>query len=91
MIDLDKARAELREKKKADIDAETADVWAARAIAAFELGFAKPCTAESIRWLMDAEGYEVEAKEHAAGCGAKKLLQIEAVLKEAKKRLWEAR
>jgi uncharacterized protein YyaL (SSP411 family) len=60
---LDDARRELRIKTKEMIDAETADVWGARAVAAFELFRATG----DIGWLQCAAEYKHEAIEHAAG------------------------
>jgi hypothetical protein len=57
------ARAELAVRSKEAIDAETAAVWGARAVAAYEY-FNHSGTA---KWLVMAAEYAHEAKEHAAG------------------------
>jgi hypothetical protein len=64
-LDLDKARAEIREKAKRQIEAETAATWAARAIAAWELA----AETRHARWFVEAAQYEHEAVEHAAEAG----------------------
>lgn len=57
------ARADVRNRTKEEIDAETAAVWGARAVAAFELYRAS----SSNTWLVQAASYSHEALEHAAG------------------------
>jgi hypothetical protein len=57
------ARQELPVKNKAMIDAETAEVWGARAVAAFELFKASG----DQWWFACAVEYRHEAIEHAAG------------------------
>jgi hypothetical protein len=59
---LDQARGELRIKTKAQIDAETAEMWGARAVAAWEF---YASSADS-RWAFQAVEYAHEAREHAA-------------------------
>jgi hypothetical protein len=56
-------REDIRTKAKSQIDAETAAVWGARAVAAVELYRASSATA----WLIQAAEYAAEAHEHAAG------------------------
>jgi hypothetical protein len=76
---LDKARKELAEKSMRQIEAETADVWAARSIVAFEnymaskkaaLETGKPeHEAEALGWLAKAVYLGHEAEEHAGEAG----------------------
>jgi hypothetical protein len=57
------ARAELRAKTKTQIDAETAAIWGARAVAAYELYAASG----DLAWYRHAVEYAHEACEHASG------------------------
>ena len=60
---LDAARAELRVTTKAQIDTKTAEVWGARAVAAYE--FYKATGDQN--WRDVAVEYMHESYEHAAG------------------------
>jgi hypothetical protein len=86
-LDLDTARAELQEKSKAEIDADAAAKWAARAIAALELALAATDLREQVKWMLDAREYEHEAGEHAGGAGCEFFQEIESAIKEHKKAL----
>ncbi len=70
------ARSDIRTKTKADIDAETAAVWGARAVAALELYRASSAN----EWLVQAAEYAHEALEHAAGGPPGTLERIKAEL-----------
>jgi uncharacterized protein YyaL (SSP411 family) len=70
------ARAELAVKTKAKIDADTADVWGARAVAAMELYRATG----NVAWYGQAVEYRHEAIEHASGGPAGTLESIQAQL-----------
>jgi hypothetical protein len=72
------ARAELTRKTKSQIDAETAEVWGARAVAAYEMY--KKTT--SIHWLVWAIEFRHEALEHAGGGPPGTLERVQAELKE---------
>jgi hypothetical protein len=82
------ARRELQEKTQRAIEEETADRWAARAVAAFE-NYAAARDAhrdqEALLWLIEAVGYEHEAGEHAAGAGT--LAEVCATIQETKRRV----
>lgn len=72
------ARAELPQKPLAQIDAETAAVWGARAVAAIELWRA---TGDP-RWRDIAIEFKHEALEHAAGGPPGTLETIRAELRQ---------
>ncbi len=87
MIDVDAAREELLSMSKAQIDSETADKWAARALAALELALEAKSAQEQMRWLMDMREYEHEAGEHASGAGVEKLQEIQEAVAHHKREL----
>jgi hypothetical protein len=60
--DIIAAREELASKTRAQIEAETADKWAARAVAAYE----RYATTSSLADYADATIYWHEALEHAS-------------------------
>jgi hypothetical protein len=68
-IDIEAAISELQEKPKAQIEEETALVWAARAGAAYTLFL----EGGAMGILLDAEGYYTESLEHA---GASEIPQL---------------
>ena len=70
------AREDIRTKTKAQIDAETASVWGARAVAAYELYRASSAN----EWIVQAAEYAHEAVEHAAGGPPGTLERIKAEL-----------
>ena len=72
------ARAELTRKTKSQIDAETAEVWGARAVAAYETYH----STRSIGWLIVAIEFRHEALEHAGGGPPGTLERVQAELKE---------
>lgn len=79
MLDLEKARKELREKTIRQIHEQTAWTWASRAVAMFEIstnidGFDK------VFRFSDAIEFVGEAKEHAAQVSAELVAEIEAAL-----------
>jgi hypothetical protein len=57
------ARQEIHAKTQAEIDAEAADVWGARALAAYELWRAT----QNLEWYSACVEWRHEALEHAAG------------------------
>jgi hypothetical protein len=94
-LPLSDARRELDEKTKQQIETETADRWAARAIAAYERfaaareaawATASPETeAAALAWLMVGVDYEHEAIEHASEAGT--LVEIRWTIEAAKEEL----
>lgn len=62
MMDVAAALTEVQEKTQAEIEAETARAWGARAVACFLLFK----TTGRTDWFMRAEHYRGEALEHAA-------------------------
>jgi hypothetical protein len=79
-LNLDRARAEIREKTKRQIEAETATAWAARAIAAWELA----AETKHARWFVEAAQYEHEAVEHAAEAGPEEYAATRDAIARAK-------
>jgi hypothetical protein len=59
------ARQEVAKKSDRQIELETAQKWAARALACFERA-AKTSGAAAVEWKRRAEDYRHEALEHAA-------------------------
>lgn len=70
------ARQELAAKSPEQIDADTAAVWGARAVAAFELYR----TTGNAGWYAEARVFRHEAIEHASGGPAGLVEQIKAEL-----------
>jgi hypothetical protein len=62
VFNVEEARSELREKSHKDIERETADKWAGRAAAAYQLAEETGDT----DWLRRADDFRHEALEHAA-------------------------
>lgn len=77
-IQVQEALAELTQRTKQDIEAETAWKWAARAGAAVRLANADG--ANRLRWIADAVEYGHEAIEHAGSVGPELLTEIRARL-----------
>jgi hypothetical protein len=86
-LDLDTARMDLQTKSKAQIDSDTADTWAARAIAAWEFALAETDPRVRLRWMLDAREYEHEAGEHAGSAGPERLAEILGTIEAHKKAL----
>lgn len=81
-LDIEAARREIASKTRDEIHAESALAWAARACAAYELA----TRTDDLQWLLDAEDYAAEAREHAGaaapsapGVGAR-IAALEAML-----------
>ena len=100
MIDVAKARAELAAKTKQQIEAETAETWAARAIASYERFIAHAgsvganwavrglhgiANVDGLRLFAEAVDYEHEAMEHASDGG--NIAYVSATISDAKRRL----
>ena len=89
MIDearLQRTRVELSTKTKQQIEAETAETWAARAIVAYER-FAAPNvlgTPQRLKLYAEAVDYERESHEHASEGG--NLAYVSSVIDAAKGR-----
>jgi hypothetical protein len=81
--DVQHAETELAQKSKPKIEHETAQVWAARALAAYGLFM----RSGDRRWLADALGYDHEAREHAGEAGASTLDELAPLLDQAR---WSA-
>lgn len=65
MIDLNEALEELKTKNYRDIQIETAEKWAARAMASYQYCLEKQGIDKLSAWTLGAE-YGAEAIEHAA-------------------------
>jgi hypothetical protein len=76
MLDLEKARKELKEKGIRQIHEQTAWTWASRSIAAFELSLELQGL-DKVFKFSDAQEYAGEAKEHAAQVSSDLLREIE--------------
>lgn len=74
------ALAELKQRTKQEIEADTAWKWAARAAAAVLLVNAADTDAERFKWISAAVEYGHEAIEHAASAGFDVLRQVKAQL-----------
>ena len=77
---VDAARGEILACSDAQLERRTAEVWCARAMAAYELAAERRC----VRWLARATGYHLEAFEHAAGVSAEFLAHVEHALSQCK-------
>ncbi|MHB1261240.1 MAG: hypothetical protein ACYC2H_05940 [Thermoplasmatota archaeon] len=66
LLDLDKARKELRSKDLLAIERDTAITWGGRAGASYGNVLDEADHAEGMRWFWEAETYRAEAIEHAA-------------------------
>lgn len=66
LLDLEKARKELRAKDLLAIERDTALTWGGRAGASYGNVVAEADHAEGMRWFWEAETYRAEAIEHAA-------------------------
>lgn len=79
-LDLHLARSEVLSKSDTDLEIETAQKWAARAIACFKLYD----ETSDMKWILRAESYHQEALEHAALArdDGDTLREIEAVITE---------
>lgn len=77
-----KARVELLEKSRAEIEHETAERWAARAIAAYDLFI----ETKNLFWLGQAVEYDHEAIEHAGEAGAGAVETISSALAPSRER-----
>ena len=80
--DVDKAKAELAKKSLSDIQGETAYVWGARAIAAYECFQVANDPKWSSKWISEALEYRHEALEHAALAGPQVYYQVQMGLQE---------
>ena len=78
---IEAARIELRTKSKQLIEADTADKWASRALAAYEFY----TVSRSLDWLSDAIAYHGEAVEHAAHATPGHLAMVEQILDNAQR------
>jgi hypothetical protein len=76
--DVEKAKNELAVKKLSSLQEETAYVWGARAMAAFQ----HFQTSNWERWLSEALEYRHEALEHAALAGPQVYYQVQVGLQE---------
>ena len=81
MIDIAKAHAELAQKTKKQIEAETAETWAARAIVSYQ----RFAALKTLNFFAEAVDYEHEAMEHAAEGG--NAAYVSATIGDAKRRL----
>jgi transposase len=87
MIDVERARLELTKKTKTQIEADTADKWASRSLAATVLALEATSKREQLKWLMEACDYEHEAAEHAGAAGVAKLQEVLDQMKEIKREI----
>lgn len=76
MLDLEKARKEIKDKGIRQIHEQTAWTWASRAIAAFEASI-EATGLEKVFKFSDAQEYVGEAKEHASQVNSDFLREIE--------------
>lgn len=83
MLKLDDAKLEIQNKTIKQIHEETAWKWASRAAAAYERS-AHAGVSQQLAFLLDAEEYFSEAKEHAAQVDAALLVQIINAVKKYK-------
>lgn len=83
-LDIEAAQQDIRTKTKAQIETETAWVWASRAVACYLEARSCKDAVEQMKWLKQAEDYQHEALEHASQVrdGARTLLAIEAAFAE---------
>lgn len=68
MLDLEKARKELKEKSYLEIQESTTWTWAARACVAYEKAEKETKLEEKLGWAFVGTEYDHEAIEHAALC-----------------------
>ncbi|HEX2065560.1 MAG TPA: hypothetical protein VHI93_01990 [Candidatus Thermoplasmatota archaeon] len=66
MLDIEKARTELRTSSMAKIERATALTWGARAVASFQMCAEATDWEARLRHFCEGEAYRQEALEHAA-------------------------
>ena len=66
MLDVEKAREELKTKSMAEIERATAMTWGARAVASYRLASEAKGLGERFRHFYEGENYRQEALEHAS-------------------------
>jgi hypothetical protein len=88
MLNLDKAKQELKEKSYLEIQKQTSWTWASRAAASYDLAIEEKDTSRKVAVFMVAEEYHHEAIEHAAlfEDGGKLLAELDKELEQYRER-----